>query len=258
MARARDERGGERWFFLDPGAEREPRQGEEDERHALKVLRLEPGAVIVAIDGRGTARRLELVSVAKTGARWRELEIAAEEPEPGALGSPLPWVELAVAPPKGSRADEMVERLVQLGVAGLTVLSPERTQGFARDAVPERLERWERLAREQLKQCHRLWLPHFAGPVDPAAHLASHPATLDLVLDPRAQRRLAEVVRAAPVGTRDRPLRLWIGPEGGWTPSELASLSAAGAVPVALTPSVLRIETAAEAAAAIVAHACWR
>ncbi|MCY3002215.1 MAG: RsmE family RNA methyltransferase [Planctomycetota bacterium] len=257
MARARDERGGERWFFLEAGAGRGPRLGEEDERHALKVLRLEPGAVVVALDGEGSARRLELVAVERSGARWRELELAAEEPEPGAPGAALPWIELAVAPPKGSRADEMVERLVQLGVSGITVLAPERTQGFARDAVPERLERWERLAREQLKQCHRLWLPRFAGPVAPEAHLAAHPAALDLLLDPRAERRLGQVVADAPRGTRERPLRLWIGPEGGWTPAELAALSAAGAIPVGLAPSVLRIETAAEAAAAIVVHASW-
>ena len=122
----------------------------------------------------------------------------------------------------------------------------------------ERLERWERLAREQLKQCHRLWLPRFSGPVEPAALLTGNPAALDLILDPRAERKLSEVAAGAPRGTRERPLRLWIGPEGGWTPAELAALSGAGAIPVGLTPSVLRIETAAEAAAAIVVHASWR
>ncbi len=258
MARAREERGGERWFFLEPAGGRELRLVEEDERHALKVLRLEPGAVVVALDGAGAARRLELVAVERSGARWRELEPAAEEPEPGAAGAALPWVELAVAPPKGARADELVERLVQLGVGGITLLAPERTQGFARDAIPERLERWERLAREQLKQCHRLWLPKFTGPVEPTAHLKARPAALDLLLDPRAERRLAQALADAPWGTRERPLRLWIGPEGGWTPAELTALSEAGARAVGLTPTVLRIETAAEAAAAIALHTTWR
>ena len=126
MARERHE-GGERWFFLDPAApEGAPRLLPDDERHALKVLRLEPGACIVALDGAGSTWDLELADVRRGEALWRLRGELASEPEPGAPGSALPWLEVAVAPPKGARADELVERLVQLGVAAVVLLGRPR------------------------------------------------------------------------------------------------------------------------------------
>lgn len=258
MARERHE-GGERWFFLDPAAQdRAPRLLPDDERHALKVLRLEPGSRVVALDGRGTAYDLELADVRRGEALWRLQGELATEPEPGAPGSGLPWLEVAVAPPKGARADELVERLVQLGVASVVLLGAERTQGFAREQVGERLERWGRLAREQCKQCRRLWLPELSGPAELALHLRSHPASAQFWLDPRATTPLAALLTERSAGTRSAPLRLWIGPEGGWSPAEEELLRSAGVPAAALVPHVLRVETAAEAAAAIALHAAWR
>jgi 16S rRNA (uracil1498-N3)-methyltransferase len=258
MARERHE-GGERWFFLDPAApEGAPRLLPDDERHALKVLRLEPGACIVALDGAGSTWDLELADVRRGEALWRLRGELASEPEPGAPGSALPWLEVAVAPPKGARADELVERLVQLGVAAVVLLGAERTQGYAREQVGERLERWNRLAREQCKQCRRLWLPDLSGPVDLATHLRERPARAQFWLDPRAATPLAAQVAERSEGTRAAPLRLWIGPEGGWSPAEEELFRTAGVPSAALVPHVLRVETAAEAAAAIALHAAWR
>jgi len=258
MARERHE-GGERWFFLDPAArEGAPRLHADDERHALKVLRLEPLARVVALDGAGSAWDLELTQARRGETLWRLLGKLASEPEPGAADSPLPWLEIAVAPPKGARADELVERLVQLGVAAVVLIGAERTQGYAREQVGERLERWNRLAREQCKQCRRLWLPELSGPVDLATHLRERPASAQLWLDPRARAPLAAEIASRRAGTRAAPLRLWIGPEGGWSPAEEQLFKAAGVASAALVPHVLRVETAAEAAAAIALHAAWR
>jgi 16S rRNA (uracil1498-N3)-methyltransferase len=258
MARERHE-SGERWFFLDPAAPAgAPRLLPDDERHALKVLRLEPGASVVALDGAGSAFDLELADVRRGDALWRLRGEVASEPEPGAPGSPLPWLEVVVAPPKGARADELVERLVQLGAAAVVLLGAERTQGFAREQVGERLERWQRLAREQCKQCRRLWLPELSGPVQLAEHLRERRAAFQAWLDPRATARLAALLAPERDGTRERPLRLWIGPEGGWSPAEEDLFRSAGVPAAALVPHVLRVETAAEAAAAIALHASWR
>ena len=258
MARDRDG-SGERWFFLDSAAPAgAPRLHPDEERHALKALRLAPGDEVIGLDGEGSAFVLALVDVRRGEALWRLVGEYRSEPAPGTEGASLPWLEVAVAPPKGARADELVEGLVQLGVASIVLIGAERTQGYARDGVAERLERWHRLAREQCKQCRRLWLPELAGPVDLATHLRERPAAAEFWLDPRAGEPLAALVAAAPCGTRERPLRLWIGPEGGWSREEEQLFVASGVRGAALVPHILRVETAAEAAAAIALHAMWK
>jgi 16S rRNA (uracil1498-N3)-methyltransferase len=248
----------ERWFFLAEGESAgAPRLAEEDERHALRVLRLGAGDRVAALDGCGHLRELELVEVRADRPRWRATGECEFEPEPGAAGAPLPWLEVALSPPKGSRADELVERLTQLGVASIAFLAAERTQGFERDKVEARLPRWQRIAREACKQSKRLHVPRLEGPMLPLELRATRPALLEILLEPAAEIPLASLAVNAPLGDRAKPVRLWIGPEGGWTDSEAGALRSAGAKPASLSPHVLRVETAAESAAAILLHAGW-
>lgn len=246
-------------FFLaatpDAGA---PELAEGELEHALRVLRLGIGDPLLGLDGRGTVWPL---AVRARTQRALELEPAGEpmrEPEPGAPGSALPWVELALSMPRGERAEELVDRATQLGASAIRWLTCERTPPRVREPSAHRLARLERVAREATKQCRRLWVPETGAPVELEEFLAGREGARSLVLDlSREAPPLAEQIDTlASSGRFDRarPLVLCAGPEGGFEERELAMLDGRGAVRARLGPLVLRIETAAEAALAIALH----
>ena len=230
----------------------------------------------LGLDGRGRAWPLRV-----TVADRKRLEVEATgdatlEIAPGEPGSALPWIEVAFAPPRGARAEDLLDALVQLGAAALTPLVTERSTPFARGEGEGRRERWERAAREACKQSGRSWMPELSPATDFDAFVERVRDTGAVVvrLDPRAASTAADVVAAvlardagaadgssldgAP-GTRRRPVVLVVGPEGGFSPHEEGRLDACGARSLCLAPHVLRIETAAQAAlAVVVAHAMRR
>ena len=246
-----------RLFFLDTTPdEGRPRLAPEDERHAVRVLRLSPGDELTGTDGRGRAWPLRVSAAGRGGL---ELEVAGAlrvVPAPGEEQAGLPWVEVAVALPRGGRTEEMLDRLVQLGIAALTPLVSERVQGPLREVSPMRLERLARTAREACKQCKRLWLPEIREPLRTTQLPDVRQGAWLAVLDPAAALDVLEWSRGlvaddgAAIGTRERPLVVVVGPEGGLTEDERAGLRERGACEVRLGPHLLRIETAAEAAVA--------
>ncbi len=246
-----------RFFLAEPPAGGVARLLEEDERHALQVLRVAEGDEVVGLDGRGGAWRLEATAVAKRRLELGVREELPREPAPGERGAALPWIELWLPLPKGGRAEEMVDRLTQLGAARIAALDTLRTAPHAREAGAKRIERLARRAREACKQSGRRWLPELDGPASIDERASRIPAGARLaILDPRAERTLSALLTEPPAdGANDTPLVLALGPEGGWDPTEARALEAHGAARVRLAPHVLRIETAAEAACAIAAHA---
>lgn len=241
-------------FFLIAG--RTDELEEEEALHARKVLRLAEGDLLIGLDGLGTRHPLRVRALTKHGLA---LEPAGEpelEPAPGAAHSPLPWFELAIAWPRRNRVEDMVNRLVQLGVAAIRPLVAE--QRGPEEVPDEPPERVRRVAREAVKQSGRAWLPRFL-PRCSVLDLAAGPAARDLaVLDPRAGLPLDVWLRSllpSPLdrGTEARPIQLVVGPEGGLSEGELGALIEAGSSLCWLAPFVLRIETAAEAAMALAA-----
>jgi 16S rRNA (uracil1498-N3)-methyltransferase len=238
--------------------EGEPELHEADREHALRVLRVAPGERILGLDGRGRAWELEVESVQRRGLKLRPRGSPRTEPPPGSPDAPLPWIEVACPLPKAGRAEVMLDRLTQLGLARLVPLRCERSEPQTRGASKGRSERLERAARESLKQCGRLWLPEIAHPEDLEGLLEkSCPRVL---LDPAAEASLSRVLCACgprSAWTRAAPLLLIAGPEGGFSPRESAALRASGALPARLAPHVLRIETAVEAALAVAVERCF-
>lgn len=222
--------------------------------HALRVLRLSAGERFEGLDGAGGAWEVEVERVERRGLALRLVRELAREPEPGQPGSPLPWIEVAASLPKGSRAEELSGRLTQLGIARLVPLLCARSAEQARGSGDGRRARLVRVADEALKQSGRRWALEIAEPAGLDALLAERSAEL-LLLSPRAPQRafdwVAEAAREGRSWTRARPLRLLAGPEGGFTDVERAAIRAAGARELWLGPHVLRIETACEAAAAL-------
>jgi 16S rRNA (uracil1498-N3)-methyltransferase len=196
-----------------------------DEHHLLRVLRLAAGSDVTAGDGAGRWRACRL-----TGGR--ALEVAGPivaEPRPA------PPITVAFALVKGERPELVVQKLTELGVDRIVPFVAGRSVvRWDRGRADRQVERWRTIARQAAMQCRRTWLPEVA-PVAGFDSVAALPGAA-----------LADAAGAPP--TLDRPVVL-VGPEGGWTPDERE----AGLPTVALGAHVLRAETAAITAGAILA-----
>lgn len=195
-----------------------------DRHHLERVLRLRPGQAVVASDGAGRWRTCEWALAGRLDATGPVITEAA----------PAPSVVVGFAVLQGDRTDWAVQKLTEIGVDRLLPFVAERSVARWESGSERALrqsERWRRLAREAAMQCRRVRLPV----IEEVRGLAA------LVGDLAVEPALAEAGGEAP--SLDRPVVL-VGPEGGWSPAELAlDLPRVG-----LGPSVLRGETAAIAA----------
>lgn len=217
--------------------------------HALRVLRLGIGAQVELFDGRGHEVHGQVRAVSGD---TLEVEVIGPVQDRSA---PRTRLTIAVAMPKGQRADWLVEKCAELGVESLWLLQTAR--GIV-DPRPTKIARLARKATAAAKQA-RLAQVMSIEPPRPTEAVLDHIDTNVFIMfgDPGAESpSLAEVLRD--VG-RDQDvvqdLLIFIGPEGGLTDEERELLRRRGGRPVRLGNSILRIETAAIAAAAI--WACW-
>jgi len=201
----------------------------DEAHHARTVLRLQVKDQVRLADGAG---RCAVADITHVGRHDLRLQVAAPEI---INDGPAQLLSIAVAPPKGDRLSDLVRGLTELGVGAITLLETERSE-----RLPNNIDRLQRIAGEALKQCRRAHLPRLAlGATIPT--LVQSGARLT-VLDRSG--------RAAAPGT-PASVTLVIGPEGGFTPAELTELTDGGAITVCLASPILRIETAAIAAAAV-------
>ncbi len=207
--------------------------------HARRTLRLHEGDTISAFDGQGTVASAVIVRCDESAVTLQVSELTRQP-------APRPELTLAVAFPKGPRADDMVNQLAQLGVARLI---PLNTQRSVAEPGSGRRQRLARIAIEAAKQCGRAHLMATPGPMDLAQVLAL-PAELRLLAAPGGSAPRDFAQRLASAAT----ILALIGPEGGWTDAECSQAQEAGSLPWMLGPHILRIEPAAVAAAAIVRY----
>ena len=212
----------------------------EEARHALKVLRLRVGDECEVFNGCGQA------AIGRIAATSGSSFLTLAELQPLPLMPPVAGITLALAIPKGSIMDLIVQKAVEMGVQRIIPLISERTivRLDARDSAAK-AAKWNRTVLEACKQCGVNSLPVVEPPQGYAAFLqrADLPELkIQCAIVPHARplRELLETARAA--GCRD--CVLLIGPEGDFSPSEYAAGEAAGYRPASLGPIILRVETA--------------
>lgn len=217
----------------------------DDARHLTQVLRIEPGQIFEISDN--VSAYLAQVEIArKAQVVFRVLEtLPAPPPE-------IP-VHLLVALIKFDRLELLLEKATELGVSSVQFIKAERSEKGLDKAAEKRIERWRRIAVEASQQSRRLHLPILHEPVRLRDALQTN-ATRRLFLDEdRTGQPLLETVN-----TDAESVALMVGPEGGWPDHERAEARAAGWQPVSLGDHILRAETAAIAALAIVNAALKR
>jgi len=169
-------------------------------------------------------------------------------------GAGLAEITLVLAIFKFDRMEWAIEKCTELGVSRIVPVISRRTDSHLAAASAKRVERWQRIARQAAEQSRRAAPPEIAPPVK-VAEVLNFPGALRIVLAESEERTLLrEVVKPQ---TADDGIVLAVGPEGGWTKGELQSFRQAGWISTSLGSTILRAETAAMAATAVVASALY-
>jgi len=214
----------------------------DDAHHLGEVLRLKPGEAVVAADGAGSWRTCAFTApsaprhkaAGRTDADGRfGLEAVGPVQQ---MERPLPVLEIGFSWAKAERTEWAVAKLAELGVDLLTPLVADRTVVRPdREGTTRRVARLSRIVREAAMQSRRPLLPRIGSSQSVDAILARSPAGGVALAEPGG----GPVSLATPV--------VLVGPEGGWTPRELALVDDK----VALGDGILRVETAALVAGAL-------
>ena len=213
----------------------------EELHHLRQVLRLREGDEVEIFDGQGNGYSGKI-----EGGRTKTC-IGSLQSLPSTREAPIELV-LALALAKASQFEWILQKATELGVWEFRPLLTHFCDvRIAESKIEARLERWQRIVREAAKQCGRFAVPRVCRPqrfVDflPAADFASEARFI-------FYEKAAQVWKAEPSRRR---LLLCIGPEGGWERAEIDAAAQAQFRVFSLGPRILRAETAALAALAIV------
>jgi 16S rRNA (uracil1498-N3)-methyltransferase len=232
-----------RRFFVD-----EVRRGEaalegEHAEHLTRVLRAEVGQRYEICDG---ARLYlgEIVEARKHSVRFRIVEeLAAAEP--------AVRISLLMSLIKFDRFEWVIEKATEMGVDSIIPVQATRSEKGLELAARKRVERWRKIARASSEQSRRAHLPEVHAPIDLQQALSRQGRCIYLEEVPGCPL----LIKAVPGRKAGETVSILVGPEGGWTDRERAQLVAANWTPASLGPQILRAETAAIAAVAVLAHA---
>jgi 16S rRNA (uracil1498-N3)-methyltransferase len=214
---------------------------EDTANHLLRVLRLGEGDACVLFNGDGHDYPATITLAAKREARVRLGAPAAVNTE-----SPRALILLqGIA--RGEKMDLILQKATELGISAIAPVNAERTEvKLDAQRMEKRVAHWRSVIVSACEQSGRARVPALAAPQSLADAAAAVPENaLKLTLDPQGEHRLSTLEAAA-----DTPLVVAIGPEGGWSPRDRQTLSAAGFQGLQLGPRILRTETAGLAAIA--------
>ena len=225
----------DRFYFAGPLGPGDVTLDGPEAHHLVHVRRFALGDCVTLFNGDGHEYPAAIVEIGKKRATLHVTDVATPDRE---IGFSL---HIAAALPKGDRGDFLIEKLTELGVTDFTPLATERGVVKADDA---KTDKWRRAVIEASKQCGRNVLMRVRPPA----------RWLDWCGRPVGQRWIAHPAgesQVSRVGGRESSVTVAIGPEGGFTDGEVAAALAAGWEPLSLGPRVLRVETAAIAAAVL-------
>lgn len=229
-------------FFLDQkvSSGRQVRIEDEDVFHAARVLRLKSGDAVEISDREGEVYAARVRSLAG-GVEVAVGELIQQAPQAEGL-------TVVQALPRGRKMDLVVEKLSELGIDRLVPVWTDKSVAPP-DPEGEKVRRWRRLARAAAAQAKRSRVMAVDEPMALPELIAVEERPLVVLIAESEAEPLGNVLARV-----EGPPVLVIGPESGFSGSELGQLESAGAIPGRLGGLVLRTETAALVAATIVLH----
>lgn len=241
----------DRFFFDGPLSTGDVTLDGPEAHHLSTVRRFQVGDVITLFNGHGHEYPAEIANIGKKRIELRITEVRSPNRE-------LPFqMQMAAALPKGDRGDFLIEKLTELGVTAFTPLITERS---IVKVDGTKLEKLRRIVIESSKQCGRnkLMLINKAmtwnewitcGLTRPTYRLIAHPGE-SVGSIPRSPKRSAGDAPVFAQNERSNVV-ISIGPEGGFSEGEVLAALATGWERLSLGPRILRVETAAIAAAVL-------
>jgi 16S rRNA (uracil1498-N3)-methyltransferase len=220
--------------------------------HLVRVLRARVGQEFDISTG-SNVRRGQI-----TALRPDRVEFELFEEIPVAPG---PELTLLLAVYKFDRIEWAIEKCTELGVGRIIPVISKRTDSHLAAASAKRVERWRRMARQASEQSRRATPPEICEPMKFSQVLKATENLRIILAESETQTQLHDLLERKllrsqlPTEAACGGLALAIGPEGGWTEEELRSFDQAGWLSASLGPTILRAETAAIAATAIVISA---
>ena len=249
-------------FFVDPSAVSGAHiymENKDDLHHLRKVLRARPGMELDISDGDCWEYKTVLEELTEDCAALKILDKQKFATEPSTR------VTLYQGVPKASKMETVIQKTVEMGVDTIVPVFMERTVVVEKGNFGKKLDRWNKIAAEAVKQCKRGIIPRVTESYDFDRMLDELP-NYDLIICPYENEdglTIKDFLREAPApadagpaepGPQARRVALVIGPEGGFSDGEIARLKAAGAATVTLGKTILRTETAGMAALAMIMY----
>jgi 16S rRNA (uracil1498-N3)-methyltransferase len=215
--------------------------------HLTRVLRAQPGMEADVVAG-GHVFRAQVAAVSPKEVRFNLVSELEAEPA-------LP-LTLVISIYKFDHMEWAIEKATELGVAAIVPVIARRTEKHLAEAAAARVERWRRIVHEAAQQSRRSDVPLVSDPILLPARVRAASDAVRIVLAEQERtttlRHALDEAQAA--AETDMPtLEIAIGPEGGWAPEEEALFDANGWRAASLGPRILRAETAAISAMAVVA-----
>lgn len=221
----------------------------EDLRHMIKVLRLGEGDEIDISDGSQWEYKAVIVKLTADGAEAeiRDKQKFAREPEIK--------VTLFQGIPKQGKMESIVQKSVELGVEKIVPVFMDRTVVVDKGNFDKKIQRWQKISGEAVKQCRRGIVPEVSAAVN-SRDMTKRFSDFDLVLFPYENeegRTIKDALRSCD-SRRIKSMAVIIGPEGGFSQEEALNIAAAGGISVSLGKTILRTETAGMAALAMIMY----
>ncbi|HOC37852.1 MAG TPA: 16S rRNA (uracil(1498)-N(3))-methyltransferase [Thermodesulfobacteriota bacterium] len=208
-------------------------------RKMRTVLRMRPHDHLVVFDGSGNEYHCEIVSLSQ---KESELAIIRKE-QP--LSEPSQEIILGQALPKADKMAFIIQKAVELGISAVFPILTERTvPRYDPGRLQAKIQRWQKVALEASQQSGRVLVPE-VKPVMPFDSIVTLPDSdsLKIILHKESNARPLKAILQ--MSSRRQPIFVLIGPEGGFTPEEIALASGHGFEVASLGSRTLRTETVA-------------
>jgi 16S rRNA (uracil1498-N3)-methyltransferase len=221
-----------------------------EHRHLSRVLRAKPGRRIWLTDEEGCSYLAEVQEVGKGETHALILDRIQ-------AGKRRIHLVLAPALIKAKKMDFLVQKATELGMSSLVPVIASRSIIRIEEREAKKVNRWERIAAEAAKQSRRAYVPTVLAPQPFREFCEQRSGSRKFLLGGAEGRLLRDVLARGPgpAGQEGVPsVLVLVGPEGGWTSEEKTLALASGFEAVSLGKQVLRAETAALAALALLSH----
>lgn len=216
----------------------------EPSRHLARALRMRNGDSLILFNGMGGEYSATIIDVGKKSVR-----VSIESYQAPQVESELS-INLGVAVSRGERFDWVIQKATELGVRSIYPLFTEHTGvKLPAERAQKKHRHWQQIAISACEQCGRNQIPEIELPQPITGWLEGAESELKLIMH-------TAVAGGMPEQRTPRSIDLLVGPEGGFSESEIATATAHGFLPLQLGPRVLRTETAPVAALAVL-QARW-